>query len=449
MTRRVPLDITPAPCPDRFQVGRRTLVWALWPALAAVCAATLAGSDALPPAAPAAPANVAATVDPAAAVRRATERLLDAWNRHDLAAWSALLTDDVWYAETDDTFYKRSRGREQVIGRFEFDLRNSTLQWDVKQIRTLPDGSVSVRLRQVKTMLPDANGKPGPSFGSDPALARWRRDGDGWRLAFFTSHKGWALAEAQKDEAAVAASAASAATGPAAAATARPFGEASAPAASANSATSTASAAGSAPAADRVAGRAVASPLGDPPAYTRGWGEWSQGCVYCHGRPPTLPHSEAASRIVAVGAAQPDAAALRQAMSRPALGEPLNRMLADPELTDDQLETIRHYLVAVRDGELPATVELQPDGAQAVTFRSLRHDRDPPVRIAELEASAGWRIERSSRCRVGLALCGQQACKLIVRRLAGTVADGQLRVRLAPTPGLQPEPRVLRLPPAS
>lgn len=407
--------------------------------------ASLGGWDARSPAAPAAPPAVPPFVDPETAVRQATERLLDAWNRHDVAAWSALLTEDVWYAETDDTFYQRSKGREQVIARFEYEVRNSTLQWELKRLRPLPDGSVSVLLRQTKAMLPAADGKPGPSFDSDPALARWRREGDAWRLAFFTSHKGWALAEAQKEEAAAAANAASTAAGPAAPATARPVAEGTAPAASATAASSTTPAAGSAPPASRIAVRAVASPLGDPPAYTRGWGEWSQGCVYCHGRPPTLPHSEAASRIVAVGAAQPNAAALRQAMSRPALGGPMNRTLADPELTDDQLETIRRYLVAVRDGELPATLELRPDATQAVTFRSLRHDRDPPVRIAELAASAGWRIERSSRCRVGLALRGQQECRLAVRRLAGTAADGELRVRLAPTPGLQPEARVLRL----
>jgi ribosomal protein S13 len=126
----------------------------------------------------------------------------------------------------------------------------------------------------------------------------------------------------------------------------------------------------------------------------------------------------------------------------------MSRQLADPELTDEQLETIRRYLVAVRDGEIAASAELRPDGTQAVTFRSLRHARDPPVRIAELTASAGWRIERASRCRVGLALRGQQACTLVVRRLAGTAADGELRIRLAPTPGLEPEVRVLRLPAA-
>jgi hypothetical protein len=270
--------------------------------------------------------------------------------------------------------------------------------------------------------------KTAAGFVSDPSYARWRRVGDAWRLTFFTSHRGWALSEIKKDEAPpanVASASAASAVGLPAAATAG---------------------AASTPAANRVT---VASSFGDPPAYSRGWGEWLQGCVYCHGRPPMLPHSEPASRIVAVGAAQPDGAALRQAMSRPALGGPMSRPLADPELTDERLETIRRSLVAVRDGELPATLELRPEGTQAVTFRNLRHDRDPPVPIAELALSSGWRIERSSRCRVGLTLRGQQNCTLVVRRLAGTSTDGELRIRLAPTPGLEPRTRVLRLQAAS
>jgi ketosteroid isomerase-like protein len=396
-------------------------------ALTVLCvgAVSLGGCDrrapAPPPAAPAA-------IDPETAVRQATERLLDAWNRHDLAAWSALLTEDVWYAETDDVFYKRSKGREQVIGRFAFELRNSKLHWELKQVRLLPDGGVAVVLSQRKSTLPGADGQAAMSFDSDPSYARWRRDGGGWRLAFFTSHRGWALAEIKKDEAP-----------PASLASASAAAAVGLPAAATPGAAST-------PAADQLT---VASSTGDPPAYTRGWGEWSQGCVYCHGRPPLLPHSEPASRIVAVGAAQPDGAALRQAMSRPALGGPMNRPLADPELTDEQLETIRRYLVAVRDGELPATLEAPPNGTQAVTFRTLRHDRDPPVRIAELAVSTGWRIERSSRCRLGLALRGQQNCTLVVRRLAGTSTDGELRIRLATTPGLEPRARVLRLQAAS
>lgn len=422
MTGRRPRGGTRAP----LRAPAAVLVAALVVAVLVAGATSLGGCDARSPVAPpAAPA----VVDPETAVRRATERLLDGWNRHDLAAWSALLTEDVWYAETDDTFYKRSKGRAQVIGRFEYELRNSTLQWELKQVRLLPDGSVSVLLRQTKTMLPDADGKPGSSFDSDPSYARWRRDGDGWRLAFFTSHRGWALAETKKDEAPPAASATAASTASAT----------GVPAAGTGGAVSITGV-------DRVV---AASSFGVPPAYTRGWGEWSQGCVYCHGRPPLLPHSEPASRIVAVGAAQPDGAALRQAMSRPALGGPMNRQLADPELTDEHLETLRRYLVAVRDGELPATLELRPDGTQAVTFRNLRHERDAPVRIAELAVSAGWRIERSSRCRIGLALRGQQSCTLVVRRGAGTSADGELRVRLAPTPGLEPSARVLRLQAAS
>ncbi len=190
----------------RSRVGAPRALHALAGGLASAIAvaACFAGAASLggcerqaPTAAPPAPA----AIGPEIAVRQATERLLGAWNRHDLAAWSALLTEDVWYTETDDSFYKRSQGRQQVIGRFEFELRNSTLHWQLKQVRPMPDGTVSVVLSQRKSMLPGADGRAGASFDSDPSYARWQRDGDGWRLAFFTSHRGWALAEIKKDDA--------------------------------------------------------------------------------------------------------------------------------------------------------------------------------------------------------------------------------------------------------
>ena len=52
-----------------------------------------------------------------AAVRQASEALVQAWNRHDTKAWSAHLAEDTWYTDVDDT-YERYKGRDQAVGRF-------------------------------------------------------------------------------------------------------------------------------------------------------------------------------------------------------------------------------------------------------------------------------------------------------------------------------------------
>lgn len=136
-----------------------------------------------------------------AAVRQATAALVEAWNRHDAKAWGAHLAEDAWYAEAED-FYERFKGREKVVGWFSYNVENSDLQWDIVRMKTRPDGVVSVVLVQRMSFLPKTDGRYASVFTSDPALARWRRDADGrWRLMFFTSHKGWALAEIKKDEA--------------------------------------------------------------------------------------------------------------------------------------------------------------------------------------------------------------------------------------------------------
>jgi hypothetical protein len=196
----------------------------------------------------------------------------------------------------------------------------------------------------------------------------------------------------------------------------------------------------------------AAAALGDPPAYTRGWGEWAQGCVYCHGRPPTLPHSQSASRIVAVGAALADGAALRRAMQREELGGAMRRQLEDPELTDEVLETIRRYLVEVRDGALRAELVVPSAGAPPrVEFRNLRTPHDEPVRIAALQVSGPFRLGAGSTCRVRLPLRGGHSCTLVLQRRAGThrnadgPAVGALLIRLGATPGLTPQPRTMQL----
>ena len=79
------------------------------------------------------------------------------------------------------------------------------------------------------------------------------------------------------------------------------------------------------------------------------WGRLSHGCNYCHARPPALPSSEVASRIVAV-AQRPIGAGLRAAMQRKELRGTMEHVLAGPSARDAALEALRRYLVDVRVG---------------------------------------------------------------------------------------------------
>jgi len=68
----------------RLVIGATVLVIAKWPS---VCAGA-------PPQAT------------EASLREAMRKYVVAWNRHDVQAWSSILTDDIWYTETTD-FYER------------------------------------------------------------------------------------------------------------------------------------------------------------------------------------------------------------------------------------------------------------------------------------------------------------------------------------------------------
>jgi len=349
------------------------------------------------------------------AVRLASEVLLRDWNRHDVKAWSAHLAEDVWYSETWDT-YERMKGREKVVGWFGPTVAESDLQWDIVRMRTRPDGVVSVVLVERKSILPKTEGKYKAVYTSDPSLARWRRDADGrWRLVFFTSDKGWARAEIKKDDEARDAAAASA-PAPAPSAAARPR-------------------------------RAATG--SEPDEYTAFWGPRAQSCTYCHGRPPALPSSDSASRIVAVGAATGSGAALRAAMQRKELGGTMDRILAEPALTDAALEPIRRYLVDVRDGALPAEAVFDKPGVTRVLeLRNERSSRDPPAALALLRVSGPFTIDaRGSTCRNGARVAGQAACRLTLRAATGALAGatGKLEWRLAPSKGLEPQPRSVAL----
>jgi hypothetical protein len=165
------------------------------------------------------------------------------------------------------------------------------------------------------------------------------------------------------------------------------------------------------------------------------YGDGGQSCGYCHGRPPPTAKATATrNRIVAVGAAAPDAAALRRAMAQPALGGLMERLLADPALTDAQLDAIRLWLRALRDGR----PEVQPD---RIVIHNPRSKDDPPVRFAVLRAE-GWRLPADGECRIDRPLPGGTSCELprppgrerwLVYRFAASpaLAPAEVRVKVA------------------
>jgi ketosteroid isomerase-like protein len=346
----------------------------------------------------------------AAAVRSASRSLVEAWNRHDVKAWTAYLADDVWYTETNDSLYQRNKGREAAVGRFADSVENSDLHWEIIRVKTRPDGVVSVVLVQRMSMLPKTDGKYRAAFTSDPALARWRLDADRrWRVVFFTSHEGWARAEAKKDDEGAVVAAATP----------------------------------SAPIASPAAPRAKVG--SEPKEYTAFWGRLAHGCNFCHGRPPALPSSEIASRIVSVGAATSNGAELRIAMKRKDLGEVMDLVLADPALDDDALEAVRRYLVDVRDGWVPEQIIFDAAGAtRELQIRNERSSRDVPATIAILKVMGPFAIDTQlSTCRGGGVIDGQAACRLVIRALtdAARSQEGAVELQLSGTKDLSPRAR--------
>lgn len=334
-----------------------------------------------------------AAADDEAAVRQALQRCVAGWNSHEPKVFGDCLTDDVWFSEADDSFYKRFVGRDKVLGMFDYNIRNSDLQWEIVRIKPLADGSVAVQLKQQVGILPLKNGKYAMAFDSDPSLARLRREGSAWKVHFFTSDSKWARALIAEMDAPPKAAAAAA------------------------------------PPRIAAATRAAPVPGAEPPEYSMMFGDGSQSCFACHGQRPALSDDEKRGRIIASGAAAADAGALRRAMAQPGLGGIMDRVLADPALTDERLETIRRWLVTLRDGR----AELRSD---RIVIHNPRSDRDPPARIAQLRAEGGWRLPRDAGCRIGTQLAGGTRCEI---RAAGG-ERGALVFRFADSPGLQPQP---------
>lgn len=150
---------------------------------------------ALPELAFSAPAKATATE---ASLRQAMANYVSTWNRHDVQAWSSLLTDDIWYTEADD-YYQRMKGRKAVVAFFGDLVKTTDLKWEVARVKMMPDGTASVVLRHFALILPKTGGKYASSFESSPTFSRWRIDNGRWRMFYYTSYKGAALVEMKKD----------------------------------------------------------------------------------------------------------------------------------------------------------------------------------------------------------------------------------------------------------
>lgn len=133
-----------------------------------------------------------------ASLRDAITAYVATWNRHDVQAWSSLLTDDIWYTEADD-FYQRMKGRPAVVSFFGDVVKTTDLKWEVTRLKLMPDGTATVVLRHFALILPKTGDKYASSFESTPSVSRWRIEGDRWRMFYFTSHKGSALVAMKKD----------------------------------------------------------------------------------------------------------------------------------------------------------------------------------------------------------------------------------------------------------
>jgi ketosteroid isomerase-like protein len=133
-----------------------------------------------------------------ASLREALRKYVDAWNRHDVKAWSNMLAEDIWYTETTD-YYERMKGKKAVLDFFSDNVKTTDITWDINKLRMMPDGTATVVLRHVSLVPPKVNGKYKLTFESVPSVSRWRYERGGWKMFFFTTHKGMAVDAMKKD----------------------------------------------------------------------------------------------------------------------------------------------------------------------------------------------------------------------------------------------------------
>jgi ketosteroid isomerase-like protein len=81
------------------------------------------------------------------ALEAALEAYVKTWNRHNVNAWAATLTEDIWYTEATD-YYQRMKGKKAVIAFFGDLVKTSDVKWEIVSIKMMPAGTATVVLRQ-------------------------------------------------------------------------------------------------------------------------------------------------------------------------------------------------------------------------------------------------------------------------------------------------------------
>lgn len=109
-----------------------------------------------------------------------------------------MLAEDIWYTETTD-YYERMKGKKAVLHFFSPIVKSTDITWDINKVRMMPDGTATVVLRHVSLVPPKVNGKYKLTLESVPSVSRWRYERGGWKMFYFTTHKGLALDAMKKD----------------------------------------------------------------------------------------------------------------------------------------------------------------------------------------------------------------------------------------------------------
>ena len=81
-----------------------------------------------------------------ASVKAALEAYVKTWNRHNVNAWAATLTEDIWYTEATD-YYQRMKGKKAVIAFFGDLVKTFDLKWEIVSVKMMPDGTATDVLR--------------------------------------------------------------------------------------------------------------------------------------------------------------------------------------------------------------------------------------------------------------------------------------------------------------
>ena len=116
-----------------------------------------------------------------AALRETIARYEQTWNRHDVAAWSALLAPDA-----DLRYYDWGEvGRDAAVQTVGYNVQTQNLKWEVVRLKITPDGKATVRMRAEFCVEPKPDGHCKILLKGDPASSQWRRDGGQWLLTRF------------------------------------------------------------------------------------------------------------------------------------------------------------------------------------------------------------------------------------------------------------------------